>query len=211
MLATDYYGFSSQYGWFATDPCILCHVGQVLLQVSFTIQRNPRNVVIADECFQISKIPIDQLTQVKATGRDKAIYSKHDLVGLRKTLVYYKGRAPNGLEQDWIMHEYRLKADKNATSKQKVLLSKRPVRKLSMTEYVMAVITHKSEYKQNVSLTILVKLTSYTAHGEARPTTNKGGKLALLVVALFLGLVRSVSYCCRLEKGRLAASLSRRA
>nr|GEY79066.1 NADH dehydrogenase subunit [Tanacetum cinerariifolium] len=27
--------------------------------------------------------------------------------------------------------------------------------------------------------------------GEARPTTNEGGKLALLVVALFLGLVRS--------------------
>ncbi|GKC63235.1 NAC domain-containing protein 7-like protein [Tanacetum coccineum] len=118
MLATDYCGFSSQYGWFATDPYILRHVGQVLLQVSFTVQRNPRNVVIADECFQISKIPIDQLTQVKATRRDKAIYSKHDLVGLRKTLVYYKGRAPNGLEQDWIMHEYRLEADKNATSKQ---------------------------------------------------------------------------------------------
>ncbi|WOL19268.1 NAC domain-containing protein [Canna indica] len=41
----------------------------------------------------------------KATGRDKPIYSKLRLVGMRKTLVYYKGRAPNGQKSDWIMHE----------------------------------------------------------------------------------------------------------
>ncbi|XP_075082021.1 NAC domain-containing protein 7-like [Nicotiana tabacum] len=55
----------------------------------------------------------------KATGRDKAIYSKHDLIGMRKTLVYYKGRAPNGQKSDFIMHEYRLETDPNGAPQAK--------------------------------------------------------------------------------------------
>ncbi|KAG6579588.1 NAC domain-containing protein 12, partial [Cucurbita argyrosperma subsp. sororia] len=44
----------------------------------------------------------------KATGRDKIIYTGSKRIGLRKTLVFYKGRAPHGQKSDWIMHEYRL-------------------------------------------------------------------------------------------------------
>ncbi|OIT30361.1 PREDICTED: NAC domain-containing protein 43-like [Nicotiana attenuata] len=44
----------------------------------------------------------------KATGRDKVIYGNCKRIGMRKTLVFYKGRAPHGLKLDWIMHEYRL-------------------------------------------------------------------------------------------------------
>lgn len=45
----------------------------------------------------------------KATGRDKPIHTpRRHVMGLRKTLVFYLGRAPHGQKTDWIMHEFRL-------------------------------------------------------------------------------------------------------
>ncbi|CAO2190046.1 unnamed protein product [Urochloa humidicola] len=52
----------------------------------------------------------------KATGRDKAIYNAVKRIGMRKTLVFYKGRAPHGQKSDWIMHEYRLDDPSGDTS-----------------------------------------------------------------------------------------------
>ncbi|KAF7124656.1 hypothetical protein RHSIM_Rhsim12G0132100 [Rhododendron simsii] len=46
----------------------------------------------------------------KATGTDRPIYSSEGskCIGLKKSLVFYKGRAAKGIKTDWMMHEFRL-------------------------------------------------------------------------------------------------------
>uniref|UniRef100_A0ACD5UFD7 Uncharacterized protein n=1 Tax=Avena sativa TaxID=4498 RepID=A0ACD5UFD7_AVESA len=47
----------------------------------------------------------------KATGTDKPILasgSRRETVGVRKALVFYRGKPPKGIKTNWIMHEYRL-------------------------------------------------------------------------------------------------------
>ncbi|XP_050238172.1 protein FEZ-like [Mercurialis annua] len=50
----------------------------------------------------------------KATGTDRPIYcSQGKCIGLKKSLVFYKGRATKGMKTDWMMHEFRLPSSAN--------------------------------------------------------------------------------------------------
>lgn len=53
----------------------------------------------------------------KATGKDRKVVSGSSIIGYRKTLVFYQGRAPLGDRTNWVMHEYRL-CDENSDGSQ---------------------------------------------------------------------------------------------
>ena len=46
-----------------------------------------------------------------ATGKDREVHTANGaalLIGMKNTLVFYKGRAPRGHKTKWVMREYRL-------------------------------------------------------------------------------------------------------
>lgn len=67
----------------------------------------------------------------KATGKDRKVNSRSNKIGTKKTLVFYKGRAPNGERTDWLMHEYRLEGTqcKGGTNLQDLYVLSRVFRK----------------------------------------------------------------------------------
>ncbi|XP_017255861.1 NAC domain-containing protein 92 [Daucus carota subsp. sativus] len=95
----------------------------------------------------------------KATGKDKEIYSKSrkgggpgsskQLVGMKKTLVFYKGRAPKGEKLDWVMHEFRLEGN----------LSSYNLPKLAKDEWVVCRVIHRNTAAALVKPSSMLDLT----------------------------------------------------
>lgn len=89
----------------------------------------------------------------KATGKDKEIFKgKNCLVGMKKTLVFYTGRAPKGEKSNWVMHEYRLEGKFSYYSLPK------PANK---DEWVVCRVFHKSTGIQRTSIKDLLRANSF--------------------------------------------------
>ncbi|KAF2298323.1 hypothetical protein GH714_022213 [Hevea brasiliensis] len=58
-------------GWFARDPVILNRVGRILLQLPDVDLVRPRQIFIAEDCFQLSSIPNNRVSQVLVKSVEK--------------------------------------------------------------------------------------------------------------------------------------------
>lgn len=85
----------------------------------------------------------------KATGKDKEIFRRKLLVGMKKTLVFYKGRAPKGEKTNWVVHEYRLESK----SSQKLSRS-------TKNEWVICRVFHKNSGGNKVHISGLTMTNS---------------------------------------------------
>jgi hypothetical protein len=85
----SHYFLLSNAGWFARDPIVLRRVGHLLLKLSYTDIRLPRHFYIADDCFEISKIPARRLTQVVTKSVEKLYGSTYFLFTLSSVISIY--------------------------------------------------------------------------------------------------------------------------
>ncbi|KAJ9677450.1 hypothetical protein PVL29_022440 [Vitis rotundifolia] len=87
----------------------------------------------------------------KATGKDKEIFRGKSLVGMKKTLVFYQGRAPKGEKTNWVMHEYRLEG--------KFSLHNLP--QTAKNEWVICRVFQKSSGGKKTHISGIARLSSY--------------------------------------------------
>ncbi|CAH1422462.1 unnamed protein product [Lactuca virosa] len=108
-------------------------------------------------CFRDKKYPTGLRTNRataagywKATGKDKEIYRGRLLVGMKKTLVFYMGRAPKGEKTNWVIHEYRLEG--------KFSLQNLP--KAAKNEWVICRVFHKTSGGKKIPISGLMRMDS---------------------------------------------------
>lgn len=82
----------------------------------------------------------------KATGIDRPIYSSgRECIGLKKSLVYYRGSAGKGTKTDWMMHEFRLPGPHDSAAKQEAVRAYLIISVLSLYRHKILFIFHLQE------------------------------------------------------------------
>ncbi|KAG0500399.1 hypothetical protein HPP92_000471 [Vanilla planifolia] len=79
----------------------------------------------------------------KATGTDKPILAAGgtQCIGVKKALVFYKGRPPKGVKTEWVMHEYRL-LDSVAAASQ----TQKPLGSMRLDDWVLCRVRQKGTF-----------------------------------------------------------------
>ncbi|KAK2994608.1 hypothetical protein RJ640_025662, partial [Escallonia rubra] len=85
---------------------------------------------------------------------------------MKKTLVFYKGRAPKGAKTNWVMHEYKLEG-KNSINN---LPKSARVEILYSNEWVICRVFQKTTGGKKMHISGLVRLSNYG--DEFRPNSN---------------------------------------
>ncbi|XP_056166297.1 amidase 1-like isoform X1 [Syzygium oleosum] len=71
-------------GWFAREPSILKQVGRVLLELPDADPNRPSQIIVPRDCFQLSNIPSERLTQALVRSVEKLFGGgiiKHTVLG----------------------------------------------------------------------------------------------------------------------------------
>ncbi|KAL2934224.1 Outer envelope protein 64 chloroplastic [Bienertia sinuspersici] len=83
-------------GCFAKDPKVLRRVVHVMMKLQFATPRSPRKILIADDCFELLKIPVDRVVQPVIRSTEKLFgrqVIKHENLG-----TYLSSNVPSLLE-----------------------------------------------------------------------------------------------------------------
>lgn len=88
----------------------------------------------------------------KATGIDRPIYSSNNgkCIGLKKSLVYYKGSAGKGTKTDWQMHEFRLPSENDTDKSTKHLHANTIPQEAAETWTLCRILKRNASYRKSI-------------------------------------------------------------